>query len=49
VRFSRFDVIVAIGGWALLISRLWYGEHIGEDRLEGHVQELFQETEIEKE
>jgi hypothetical protein len=47
MRFTLFDVVLTIAMLGLLIWRLWYGEKIGEDRLDRHVQRLFPEEDDE--
>ena len=41
MKFTVFDIVLSIAMWGLVIWRLWYGEKIGEDRLDRHVQKLF--------
>jgi hypothetical protein len=43
VRFITFDGVLTVAMLGLVIWRLWYGEKIGEDRLDNHVQKLFSE------
>jgi hypothetical protein len=43
MKFTKFDVLLAVFAWGFLVWRLWYGEKIGEDRLDRHVQKLFPE------
>jgi hypothetical protein len=43
VRHITFDGVLTVAMVGLVIWRLWYGEKIGEDRLENHVQKLFPE------
>jgi hypothetical protein len=43
MKVTIVDIVVTVAGWGLLIWRLWYGEKIGEDRLDRHVQKLFPE------
>jgi len=34
MKVTIVDIVVTVAGWGLLIWRLWYGEEIGEDRLD---------------